>query len=69
MVRPPLQSVFGTAVPELWLLALMIPLAVIVWGCDELPQMGASDSKRSATVKGHESVPVGGQVMSLRADS
>jgi len=54
VVRPPLQSVFGTAVPELWLLALMIPLAVIVWGCDELPQMGASDSKRSATPMKHQ---------------
>lgn len=35
VVLPPLQSVFGTAVPQLWLLALLIPLPVIVWGCDE----------------------------------
>ncbi|WP_241386283.1 cation-translocating P-type ATPase [Rhodococcus sp. CH91] len=32
---PPLQSVFGTAVPPAWLLALLLPLPVIVWGCDE----------------------------------
>lgn len=33
---PPLQTVFGTAVPDIWLLTLLLPLPVIVWGCDEL---------------------------------
>ncbi len=33
---PPLQTVFGTAVPDVWLLTLLLPLPVIVWGCDEL---------------------------------
>ncbi|MDV2475630.1 cation-transporting P-type ATPase [Rhodococcus zopfii] len=33
---PPLQDIFGTAVPELWQLALLIPLPVLVWGCDEV---------------------------------
>ncbi len=33
---PPFQAVFGTEVPDLWLLTLLIPLPVIVWGCDEI---------------------------------
>ncbi|WP_323099046.1 cation-transporting P-type ATPase [Intrasporangium sp. YIM S08009] len=33
---PPLQRVFGTAVPEPWQLAALLPLPFIVWGVDEL---------------------------------
>jgi len=33
---PVLREVFGTAVPEWWQLALLLPLPVVVWGCDEL---------------------------------
>ena len=32
---PGLQTVFGTATPELWQTALLVPLPVIVWGVDE----------------------------------
>jgi magnesium-transporting ATPase (P-type) len=32
----PLQSVFDTAAPELWQVAALVPLPVIVWGADEL---------------------------------
>jgi calcium-translocating P-type ATPase len=33
---PPLQSVFDTAVPPAWALALLLPFPVLVWGADEL---------------------------------
>ncbi len=33
---PPFQVVFGTEVPDLWLLTLLIPLPFIVWGSDEI---------------------------------
>ena len=33
---PPLQDVFGTAVPEPWALLALLPLPVCVWGADEL---------------------------------
>jgi magnesium-transporting ATPase (P-type) len=33
---PALQEVFGTAVPDPAVLALLVPLPVIVWGVDEL---------------------------------
>ncbi len=33
---PPLQAVFGTAPLPLWVLALLIPCPIIVWGADEL---------------------------------
>jgi magnesium-transporting ATPase (P-type) len=33
---PPLREVFGTAVPEPWLLWALLPLPVAVWGADEL---------------------------------
>jgi magnesium-transporting ATPase (P-type) len=33
---PPLQRVFGTAVPTAWQLALLVPFPVLVWGVDEL---------------------------------
>ena len=33
---PSLQTVFGTAVPELWQVALILPFPVLVWGADEL---------------------------------
>jgi magnesium-transporting ATPase (P-type) len=32
---PALQIVFGTATPQLWQAALLVPLPVIVWGVDE----------------------------------
>jgi calcium-translocating P-type ATPase len=32
----PLQSVFGTAVPELWQVLFVLPFPVVVWGVDEL---------------------------------
>jgi len=35
IVVPPLQSLFGTAMPELWMLALVLPFPVVVWGVDE----------------------------------
>ncbi|MGJ9404963.1 cation-translocating P-type ATPase [Nesterenkonia aurantiaca] len=31
----PLQVVFGTAIPETWLMFLLIPLPFLVWGSDE----------------------------------
>ncbi|WP_347110863.1 cation-translocating P-type ATPase C-terminal domain-containing protein [Paenarthrobacter sp. S56] len=31
----PLQPIFGTAAPEPWLLLLLIPFPVLVWGSDE----------------------------------
>ena len=33
---PAVQPVVGTAVPDAWLLALLLPLPVAVWGVDEL---------------------------------
>ncbi|MFN8189112.1 MAG: cation-transporting P-type ATPase [Nocardioidaceae bacterium] len=33
---PALQEVFGTAVPHGWLLLLLLPLPVLVWGADEV---------------------------------
>lgn len=33
---PVLREVFGTAMPEWWQLLLLLPLPVVVWGCDEL---------------------------------
>ncbi|KAE8765153.1 cation-translocating P-type ATPase [Georgenia thermotolerans] len=35
VLLPPLQVVFGTAVPEPWQAALLVPLPVFVWGADE----------------------------------
>lgn len=32
----PLQPIFGTAAPEPWLLLLLIPFPVLVWGSDEI---------------------------------
>lgn len=32
---PPLQTVFGTATPQLWQAALLVPMPLIVWGTDE----------------------------------
>jgi calcium-translocating P-type ATPase len=36
VLLPGLQLVFGTRVPEPWQLAALLPLPVVVWGCDEL---------------------------------
>jgi magnesium-transporting ATPase (P-type) len=36
VVLPPLQDVFGTAIPETWALLALLPLPVLVWGADEL---------------------------------
>jgi magnesium-transporting ATPase (P-type) len=36
VLLPPLQHVFGTALPEPWQAAALLPLPVIVWGTDEL---------------------------------
>ncbi|GAA3811739.1 cation-transporting P-type ATPase [Nocardioides panacisoli] len=33
---PAVQPVVGTAVPDAWLLALLVPLPFVVWGVDEL---------------------------------
>ena len=33
---PPLQDIFGTAVPQPWALFALLPLPVCVWGADEL---------------------------------
>ncbi len=33
---PPLQTLFGTAALPAWVIALMLPMPVIVWGADEL---------------------------------
>jgi len=33
---PPLQGVFGTAIPELWQALLILPFPLLVWGVDEL---------------------------------
>jgi calcium-translocating P-type ATPase len=33
---PPLQDIFGTAVPETWQLLCLLPLPFAVWGVDEL---------------------------------
>ncbi|MEU5842644.1 cation-transporting P-type ATPase [Rhodococcus sp. NPDC047139] len=44
---PPLQIVFGTEVPDLWLLALLVPMPVIVWGSDELFRWWRRDRKQA----------------------
>lgn len=36
MTVPPLQHVFGTAMPEPALLLLLVPFPFLVWGVDEL---------------------------------
>jgi calcium-translocating P-type ATPase len=33
---PPVQTVFGTATPELWQLLFILPFPFLVWGADEL---------------------------------
>ncbi len=33
---PPLQSLFGTAALPAWVIALLLPMPVLVWGADEL---------------------------------
>ena len=33
---PPLQRVFGTAALEPWMIAMLLPFPVVVWGADEL---------------------------------
>jgi calcium-translocating P-type ATPase len=33
---PPLQTIFGTATPDLWQVLFILPFPVIVWGVDEL---------------------------------
>jgi magnesium-transporting ATPase (P-type) len=33
---PPLQAVFGTAVPAPWQLLLLVPFPFVVWGADEV---------------------------------
>jgi calcium-translocating P-type ATPase len=35
VVVAPLRDVFGTAIPPLWLIALLAPLPVIIWAVDE----------------------------------
>ncbi len=35
VLLPPLQDIFGTATPEPWQLAALIPLPLLVWGTDE----------------------------------
>ncbi len=32
---PPLQTMFGTAALPAWVIALMLPMPVLVWGADE----------------------------------
>jgi calcium-translocating P-type ATPase len=36
VLLPPLQAIFGTAIPPPWLLLALLPLPVLVWGADEL---------------------------------
>jgi magnesium-transporting ATPase (P-type) len=36
VLLPPLQSVFGTAAPEPWQVAALLPMPVLVWGLDEV---------------------------------
>jgi magnesium-transporting ATPase (P-type) len=36
VVIPGVQSVFQTAVPEPWMIAMLLPFPVIVWGIDEV---------------------------------
>ncbi len=33
---PPLQTLFGTAALPAWVIAMMLPMPVLVWGADEL---------------------------------
>jgi magnesium-transporting ATPase (P-type) len=35
VLLPPFQDIFGTATPEPWQVAALIPLPLIVWGTDE----------------------------------
>ncbi|WP_439381052.1 cation-translocating P-type ATPase [Amycolatopsis lexingtonensis] len=37
---PPLQSLFGTAALPVWVIALLLPMPVVVWGADELFRWG-----------------------------
>lgn len=43
----PLQDVFGTAAPEPWQVAFVLPFPVVVWGVDELWRW--SSRRRAAT--------------------
>jgi magnesium-transporting ATPase (P-type) len=36
VLLPPLQAVFGTAAPEPWQVAALLPMPVLVWGVDEV---------------------------------
>ena len=50
---PPLQRVFGTAVPEAWQLAALLPLPFVVWGVDELWRLGRRRRRRHHETAGH----------------
>ena len=45
---PPLQPAFGTAAPPWWVLLVLLPFPVLVWGVDEI----ARAVRRRAARKG-----------------
>ncbi|RYP84052.1 cation-transporting P-type ATPase [Nocardioides guangzhouensis] len=49
---PPLQVVFGTARPEAWQVAALLPLPVLVWGADELWRGSQRRRERVGAVAG-----------------
>ncbi|WP_213572873.1 cation-transporting P-type ATPase [Rhodococcus sp. USK13] len=46
---PLFQDVFGTALPEPWQIALLLPLPVMVWGCDEVLRWRARRAQEGRT--------------------
>jgi magnesium-transporting ATPase (P-type) len=49
---PPLQHVVGTAALPGWVLLLLLPMPVIVWGCDEIYRWVRRRAGRDRTVPG-----------------
>jgi calcium-translocating P-type ATPase len=46
---PPLQYIFGTAVPDGWMLLMLTPMPLAVWGVDELYRLRLRRSPRDST--------------------
>lgn len=53
---PPLQGVFGTAALAPWMIALVLPFPVLVWGADEILRWRLR-RRRSAVSSGHPVPP------------
>lgn len=54
---PPLQYIFGTAAPDPWMLLMLIPMPLAVWGADELYRMWMRRGDEVPAAAGPQSLP------------